>query len=103
MTIRIPSASVLRGEIQQVAAPPIPDAITPSPQSLPEMLATPSDAVPASEREYVVQKGDTLGAIASREMGSAKKWNQLYEANKDRIKGPTDLRIGQPLRIPADS
>ncbi len=102
MTLRLPSVHVLKGEVT-----------SPSPAAVAPMVPVPGGAVfpaefvqsgPASaEREYIVQKGDTLGAIASREMGSAKKWNQLFEANKDRLKSPTDLKIGKPLRIPADS
>ena len=56
----------------------------------------------AVSSEYVVQKGDTLGAIAARELGSAKKWESIFEANRDRLRKPTDLKIGQALRIPHD-
>ncbi len=93
MTIRIPSVSVLRGEVPAPALP------SPDPAVLAPVVA-PSPTV-AAEREYIVQKGDTLGAIAAREMGSAKKWQLLYDANKDRLKSPTELKIGKTLRIPA--
>ena len=57
---------------------------------------------PTTTREYVVQKGDTLGSISTREFGTAKKWESIYDANRDRLKSPTDLKIGKPLRIPHD-
>jgi nucleoid-associated protein YgaU len=57
---------------------------------------------PTTTREYVVQKGDTLGSISTRELGTAKKWESIYEANRDRLKSPTDLKIGKSLRIPLD-
>jgi nucleoid-associated protein YgaU len=107
MTIRLPSINVLRGEVPApiAQAPQLaPQASLPSSPALipaPGVVAQPTLPAPAAEREYIVQKGDTLGAIASREMGSAKKWNQLFEANKDRLKSPTDLKIGKALRIPA--
>jgi len=84
MTVRLPAVHVLRGE-----AAPAPTELVSAPQ-------------PATGREYVIQKGDTLGAIAARELGSSKKWEAIYQANRDRMKNPSDLRIGKALRIPSD-
>lgn len=100
-TIRLPSASVLRGEVTPVAVA----AVVPAPQML--TMTNPDQQQvqqpvqqPATTREYVVQKGDTLGSISARELGTAKKWESIYEANRDRLKSPSDLKIGKPLRIP---
>ena len=51
---------------------------------------------------YVVQKGDTLSEIsAKREIyGTAKKWREIFEANRDILKRPEAIRVGQALRIP---
>jgi len=84
MTVRLPAVHVLRGEVA-----PAPTELVSAPQ-------------PATGREYVIQKGDTLGAIAARELGSSKKWEAIYQANRDRMKNPSDLRIGKALRIPSD-
>ena len=102
-TIRLPSASVLRGEVTPVAVA----NVLPAPQML--TLTNPAQQQvqqqaqqPTTTREYVVQKGDTLGSISTREFGTAKKWESIYDANRDRLKSPTDLKIGKPLRIPHD-
>lgn len=58
--------------------------------------------VQVSTREYVVQKGDTLSAIAQREMGAAHRWKYLYEINKQRIANPDRLRPGQKIVIPIE-
>jgi len=103
-TIRLPSANVLRGEVTPVAvAPTMPVsemvALTnPAQQQVQQQAQQP----PTTTREYVVQKGDTLGSISTRELGTAKKWESIYEANRDRLKSPTDLKIGKSLRIPLD-
>lgn len=100
-TIRLPSVSVLRGEV----TPPAVATVVPAPQMLTitnpiqEQLQQPVQQ-PTTTREYVVQKGDTLGSISTRELGTAKKWESIYEANRDRLKSPTDLKIGKSLRIP---
>ena len=73
-------------------------------------------------KEYKVRGGDTLSAIAQRELGNAVRWPEIYGANKSQmddafararpalertkrsghhIKHPADLlTAGQVLRIP---
>ncbi|NBX37050.1 MAG: LysM peptidoglycan-binding domain-containing protein [Planctomycetes bacterium] len=98
MTVRLPAVHVLRGEA--APAPSLQQVAVPLQQASMPQLAQPTPA--ASGREYVIQKGDTLGAIAARELGSAKKWEAIYQANRDRMKNPSDLRIGKSLRVPSD-
>ncbi len=50
--------------------------------------------------EYTVKEGDTLGTIAQQELGSGARWNEIYEANKDTIKDPNLIYVGQKLTIP---
>ncbi len=50
--------------------------------------------------EYTVKAGDTLGTIAQQELGSGARWNEIYEANKDTIKDPNLIVVGQKLTIP---
>jgi len=53
------------------------------------------------ERTYTVRSGDSLSKIAKALMGDAKKWRQLYEANKDVVGSNPDLiKPGQVLKIP---
>ena len=52
-------------------------------------------------RTYTVKDSDTLSEIASREMGSAKHWRALYEANKNVIRNPDRLIPGTVLQIPS--
>ena len=35
--------------------------------------------------EYMIKRGDNLSFIAQKAFGSASKWNEIYEWNKDRI------------------
>lgn len=51
---------------------------------------------------YEVQKGDTLGAIAKKFYGKASKYMVIFEANKDILKDPNLIKIGQKLNIPAE-
>lgn len=58
---------------------------------------------PAPEAEfYTVKKGDTLGAIAKEHLGSAKRYTEIFEANKPMLKDPNLIYPGQVLRIPMD-
>jgi len=51
---------------------------------------------------YVVVKGDTLGSIAAKFLGSSTKWRDLWAANAQ-ISNPDILSIGQIIRIPNQS
>ena len=54
-----------------------------------------------STRTYTVKSGDSLSAIAESEMGDARRWPELYEANKDAVgKNPDMIHPGLELRIP---
>lgn len=57
-------------------------------------------AAPAGTRTYTVQKGDTLGQIASRELKSARRAREIIELNKDVIKNPDMVPVGTVLRLP---
>lgn len=58
--------------------------------------------VRVSTKEYIIQKGDTLSKIAQEQLGKAHRWKYLYELNKDRIKDPNKLRVGQRIIIPIE-
>lgn len=59
-------------------------------------------SVKVSEKEYTVQKGDTLWKIAQNQLGNGYRWKYLYEINKERIKNPNKLRAGQKIIIPVE-
>ncbi|QDU38140.1 LysM domain/BON superfamily protein [Maioricimonas rarisocia] len=49
---------------------------------------------------YTVQYGDTLSGLAIRFLGTSRRYLDLYEANRDVLASPDDLRVGMTLRIP---
>lgn len=50
---------------------------------------------------YTVKKGDNLSKIAKATLGNAKRYNEIFEANKPMLKHPDKIYPGQSLRIPA--
>lgn len=50
---------------------------------------------------YTVVKGDCLWKIARKHLGSGAKYTEIYELNKDILKSPDLIYIGQVLKIPA--
>ena len=61
--------------------------------------AKPTATVRSTHRIYTVVAGDNLTKIAEKFYGND-DYMRIYEANKDRMKGPGDLRVGQTLVIP---
>jgi nucleoid-associated protein YgaU len=50
--------------------------------------------------EYEVQSGDTLSAIAKEVTGGKLSYNQIFEANRDKLSDPDEIKVGQRLVIP---
>lgn len=73
----------------------------PEPEPVPEPAEEVTPAPTVAEGDYVVKSGDCLWSIAQEAYGTGRQWNVIYQANKDSIKNPNDLRIGQVLVIPA--
>ncbi len=49
---------------------------------------------------HVVVKGDTLSKIAKAHLGNSRRWPEIFEANKDKIKDPNKIYPGQEFIIP---
>ncbi|MBN3039674.1 MAG: LysM peptidoglycan-binding domain-containing protein [Candidatus Omnitrophica bacterium] len=49
---------------------------------------------------YTIQKNDTLQKISYKFYGTTKKWNMLYEANRNVLKGPDKIYPGIKIIIP---
>lgn len=58
---------------------------------------------PASASSYTVVKSDSLWSIAQKHLGRGTRWTEIYEANKDVIKNPGSIYVGQVLNIPDGS
>jgi nucleoid-associated protein YgaU len=54
-----------------------------------------------SDRTYKVQPGDTLSKISKQFFGDANKYMKIFEANRDKLKDPDKIQVGQELKIPA--
>ncbi len=64
---------------------------------------TPAGSSSATEEAvYAVRPGDTLSSIARTVYGDASRWEDIFEANRDLLRSPNDLRVGQDLRIPSE-
>jgi nucleoid-associated protein YgaU len=64
-----------------------------------EMLPVPG-AASAGEKIHLVVSGDTLSALAKKYYGKAGQYMKIFEANKDILKNPDVIKVGQKLRIP---
>jgi len=51
-------------------------------------------------RLYKVKKGDLLGTIAQKELGSAKRWKEILTLNKSIFSDARHLPCGAEIRIP---
>ena len=49
---------------------------------------------------HTVVSGDTLSKLAKRYLGDANAYMKIFEANKDTLKDPNMIKVGQQLTIP---
>jgi len=94
---------MIRGEFDVVEAGQAPQKGVSETPAQPPAAAPPAAvaAPPAPPRKtYVVQRGDTLGAIAKRLYGDEKRWREIAAANP--ALQQRRLRPGQVLILPAE-
>jgi len=60
-------------------------------------------AAVAGMGSYTVERGDTLYSIARKQYGDASLWRVIYEANREQVPAPDQLRTGAVLVIPPAS
>lgn len=68
-----------------------------------QIIETPAiDTSDKSEpvKTYTVVKGDTLFRIAKKTLQDGTRWKQIYELNKDTIKNPNFIYLGQKIVLP---
>ncbi|HET6423432.1 MAG TPA: LysM domain-containing protein [Planctomycetaceae bacterium] len=63
-------------------------------------IASSSAPTPNAPREHLVQRGETLSSIAAKYLGSAQRYEDIYQANTDRLRNPNDVQPGMTLLIP---
>jgi len=61
-----------------------------------------SSMVKAAAQEYIIKQGDTLSKLAERFYNSMNKWEKIYEANRESVKNPHYIYVGQRIVIPPD-
>ena len=54
-----------------------------------------------AERSYTVKAGDTLAKIAKEIYGDPNEYQKIFDANRDQLRDPNQIRPGQQLKMPA--
>jgi LysM repeat protein len=49
---------------------------------------------------YVVKSGDTLSKISKEIYKDANKYMKIFDANKDQLTNPDQIKVGQKLKLP---
>ena len=62
-------------------------------------LAPPAPAAHEG-KTYTVAAGDSLSKIAKQFYGNANEYMKIFDANKDKLTDPNNIKVGQELVIP---
>ena len=65
-----------------------------------DVLGSKAIEIVLGESTELVKKGDTLWKIAEKYYGDGNLYKQIFEANRDVLKNPDMIKIGQKLHIP---
>jgi nucleoid-associated protein YgaU len=52
---------------------------------------------------YTVKSGDTLSKISKQFYGDANEYMRIFYANRDKLKDPNKIQVGQQLTIPSEN
>lgn len=52
---------------------------------------------------YTVKSGDTLSKISKQFYGDSSEYMRIFYANRDKLKDPDKIQVGQELSIPAEN
>ncbi len=55
---------------------------------------------PVAGGTYLVREGDILSTISQEVYGTSRRWNEIYEANRDQLESPDWLKPGMKLVLP---
>ena len=59
-------------------------------------------AMGAGAATHTVAPGENLSALAQKYLGDRTKWREIYNLNKDLIKDPNVIYVGQVLNVPGE-
>jgi len=90
-----------KSDVRCPAATPLATNVNIEEPSMIQEVETQADSVTQSFEKYTVAKNDTLQKISKKFFGTTRKWNKIYEANKDTLRTPDKLYPGQVLNIPS--
>jgi LysM repeat protein len=67
-----------------------------------DFLAEESESIPETPtfKTYKVASGDTLQKISKQFYGTYRKWQKIYDANRDKLANPNRIKPGMTLNIP---
>jgi nucleoid-associated protein YgaU len=54
-------------------------------------------------QSYTVKSGDTLSKISKQIYGDANEYMRIFYANRDKLKDPDKIQVGQELKIPSEN
>lgn len=77
----------------RVVAPSTSRDLVPDPSPMFSERETPT-------RTHRVVSGDTLSGLAERYLGSHRRFDEIFAANRDQLRNPDDLKLGMILEIP---
>lgn len=95
MRLRVPSQQT-EALIEQANLALSEQAPTPAPQ-------TETQTPRPTAQMYTVVSGDNLYRIAQKTLGNGERYREIYEANRDQLRNPDDIRVGMVLKLPGDA
>ena len=72
-------------------------------QSAAATTQQPASVQTPAQATYTVQSGDTLSKISKRFYGDANDYMRIFYANRDKLRDPNKIQVGQELTIPKDT
>jgi nucleoid-associated protein YgaU len=106
VTLAFPPKDVLQGRASLgdgTAPAAAPSSTTPRTTVPGPTIAGQARPSTTTGKSYTFQKGDVLSTVAQKTLGSARRWQELVDANPGVLDDPDNVAVGTVIKIPTSS
>lgn len=86
--------AMIKAPVSRAPAPAVPEIET--------VVISPPATKAVVMQQYTIKDGDTLQKVSQKFYGTTRRWQEIYEVNRDILKSPDSIFVGQVIQVPVE-